>query len=102
MVIPCAENGAGFGDMGANCVKPSSKTGCKIWRLGLLGLVWHHGHDVGPWGVRVGSVAMDATKRLVSPCGQTPHTPHIRVQRSRFGSDATLPVIKITVHLLAA
>ena len=27
---------------------------------------------------------------------------HIRVQRSRFGSDANLPVIKITVHRLAA
>jgi hypothetical protein len=30
------------------------------------------------------------------------HTPHIRVQRSRFGSDAQLPVIKITLHRLAA
>jgi transposase InsO family protein len=30
------------------------------------------------------------------------HTPHIRVQRNRFGSDANLPVIKITVHRLAA
>lgn len=29
-------------------------------------------------------------------------TPHIRVQRSRFGSDANLPVVKITVHRLAA
>ena len=29
-------------------------------------------------------------------------TPHIRVQRNRFGSDANLPVIKITVHRLAA
>jgi transposase InsO family protein len=28
--------------------------------------------------------------------------PHIRVQRSRFGSDTNLPVIKITVHRLAA
>jgi hypothetical protein len=30
------------------------------------------------------------------------HTPHICVQRSRFGSDANLPVVKITVHRLAA
>ncbi len=29
-------------------------------------------------------------------------TPHIRVQRSRFGSDANLSVIKITLHRLAA
>ena len=30
------------------------------------------------------------------------HTPHIRVQRSRFDSDANLPVVKITIHRLAA
>ena len=30
------------------------------------------------------------------------HTPNIRVQRNQIGSDANLPVIKITVHRLAA
>ncbi|MFG0248145.1 MAG: transposase [Phycisphaeraceae bacterium JB051] len=38
----------------------------------------------------------------ISSVGCHSQTPRIRVQRSRFGSDAHLPVIKITVHRLMA
>ncbi|MFG0249196.1 MAG: hypothetical protein ACF8OB_09945 [Phycisphaeraceae bacterium JB051] len=50
--------------------------------------VWHANKPTKP--IPMGSA--------VCPCCN----PHIRVQRSPFGSDTNLPVIKITVHHLAA